>query len=205
MNAVAAPASKSWAPIAWVLLVLGWIALFVPVPQLALRAGVPLIAASILFSIVAMKRRGARAGIASLLAALVLSPALYVAGASTRDNAATKAAPGSVPFVRTAAAFRPTFTAVELAGEYTGDHAKADAQFSQPLLVTGMVADVRVDGPDSPVAHFAAGNFAPVELRGLTRDFAQTLSPGQQVILACDRVHIDGEIVAAENCAKAPD
>ncbi|AXK73042.1 hypothetical protein DWG18_12655 [Lysobacter sp. TY2-98] len=203
MNAVAAT-PKPWTPIAWALLVLGWIALFVPVPNLALRAGVPLIAVSILFAIVAMKHRGTRAGVVPLLAALVLSPALYVAGGATRGNA-TKAPPGSVPFVRTAAAFRPTFTAVELAGEYVGDHAKADALFAQPLLATGVIADVRVDGPDAPVAHFAAGNFAPVELRGLTPEFAKTLAPGRQVILACDRAHIDGEIVAAENCAKAPE
>ncbi|MGY4514791.1 hypothetical protein [Lysobacter sp. HA18] len=203
MNAVAAPASKSLTVAPWALLVLAWIAFFVPVPRLALYVGVPLAVIAAVLSLMAMRRRGLRAGIAPLLAAVVVSPALYVAAGSMRAKAAPDVPP-RLPFVRTAAAFRPTFTAVEIAGEYTGDHAQADSQFKDPLLVTGVLSDVRIDGPGAPVAHFAAGSFAPVELRGMPRDFAATMSPGQQVILACDRVHIDGTTVAAEHCAKAP-
>lgn len=111
--------------------------------------------------------------------------------------AATPAPAASAPAVPTKNAFRPTMTAVELASAYKLDAKSAKAQYArQPLLVTGMVADIG-DG----VVHLNAGDFPALAVHGLGADATAKLAQGQQVLLACDGADLVGDAVSADKCS----
>ncbi|TZF89894.1 OB-fold protein, partial [Cognatilysobacter lacus] len=98
-------------------------------------------------------------------------------------------------------AFRTTVTAVELSSAYDAGAAAADKQFKgQRLLVAGMVESLEPDAPGGPLVSLAAGEFAPVQARGLERDAAAALKVGQQIILACNGAGATGGKATVNGC-----
>lgn len=206
MTALATPAPTPWIRAASAALVLAWIALLVPMPRVGLPAGLGLALLAAVLGAVAW-RRGARAGLAVLVAALVVSPLVHRFGAPSLAGSAAgtptaAARPDPARIVRTPAAFRPTFTAVELASALQVEAAAAGTALArQPLLVAGVVLDVAADGSR---ARLAAGDYPALELRGLRGGFAATLAPGRQVTVACDGARLVEATPVAEGCGKAP-
>jgi hypothetical protein len=228
MSAVVAAPRARWIPAAWLALVAGWACLLLPVVRATPAIGLVLVALGLLLAVVAIVRGGMRAGIAPLLAALVVTPLVYfgvhrlqgdnaatasmaaaTSTAATASNDATHPntpAPGTtaLPEPRPDSAMRTTITAVELSGAYSGGAAEGDKQFKgQRLLLAGMVDSLDPDAAGGPVVTFNAGDMAPVRALGLPRDAATSLRPGQQVILACNGAGAPGGIATVDGCTLA--
>jgi hypothetical protein len=227
MSAVVAAPRARWINAAWLALVAGWICLLIPHLRLAQLIGFALVAIAIVLSVLAMARGGTRAGLAPLLAALIVSPLLYfgagmlqarrsadvTATGATSDAlgtspsmtgpATTRPAPvvTAPPAPRPDIAMRTTVTAVELSGAYEGGAESADKLFKgQRLLLAGMIDSLDPDAAGGPVVTFNAGDLTPVRALGLPRDTAAALRVGQQVILACDGAGAVGGKATVEHC-----
>ncbi|WP_133479611.1 hypothetical protein [Cognatilysobacter segetis] len=228
MNAVAAAPRARWVPAAWLALVAGWICLLVPGMPLARTIGLVLVAVAIVLALMAIVRGGMRAGLAPLLAALLVSPLVYfgagmwrggpVEGAGDASTRALGTSPSMTgpatarpapvvtapPAPRPDIAMRTTVTAVEFSGAYVDGAAAGDKQFKgQRLLLAGMVDRLDPDAAGGPVVTFNAGELAPVQALGLARDTAASLRVGQQVILACDGAAAVGGKPTVEHCKLA--
>jgi hypothetical protein len=226
MSAVVAAPRARWTHAAWVALIAGWLCLLVPGMRLAQVIGLVLVILAVMLSVLAIVRAGPRAGIAPLLAALVVSPLVYFGAgmlhvgrdASTASatapaadgTASSNAAEGTArtapvvtapPAPRPDIAMRTTVTAVELSGAYVDGAAAGDKLYKgQRLLLAGMVDSLDPDAAGGPVVTFNAGDLTPVQALGLPRDTAAALRVGQQVILACDGAAAAGGKPTVEHC-----
>ena len=224
MNAAAAPSSSVLIRAAWACLVLGWVALLVPMPAVRLYAGLPLVVLGTLLAAVALSRSGRRA-LPPLVAALLVSPLAFFLGGvlmarspafaggdgaggiegGRPGDAATAATgsglpgngPATLPAAAADAAARTAITAYELSSAYDADAAAADRQFKgQRLLVTGMVAPGDPAGP----LLLAAGDFPAVNVEGVAAAARAALREGQQISLACKGAGVVGGVPAVDGC-----
>ena len=226
MTAVTAPRAR-WITFAWLALAAGWICLLLPGTRHHPLLGLAAVLAGVVLATLAIVRGARRGGVVALLAALLVTPLLYVgaarltgeratgatadgvtSGASSSANGADASRPtppsSAPPAPRPDIAMRTTVTAVELSGAYDGGAAAADKQYKgQRLLLVGMIDRLDPDAAGGPVVTFNAGDLAPVQALGLTRDAAAALRVGQQVILACDGAGAVGGKATVEHCRLA--
>ena len=80
MNTATAPlADKNYGRMAWILVIVAWIVLLLPLPQLSL-VGWGLNLGALVLAIMAIVKQGASKGIWQLLGALIVSPLAYFLG-----------------------------------------------------------------------------------------------------------------------------
>lgn len=75
-----APGSNPAGRAAWICLAIVWVTFIVPIPGIGLFIGLPLNLVAIILAILAMSKLGTGAGLWQLLAALIVSPIIYIVG-----------------------------------------------------------------------------------------------------------------------------
>ncbi|TZF89743.1 hypothetical protein, partial [Cognatilysobacter lacus] len=96
MSAVVAAPRPRWTALAWVALVAGWACLLLPGPHVLRAVGIALVVVGLVLSALTMARGGTRAGIAPLVAGLLVTPLVYFGGAKllpAHDAAVATGAP----------------------------------------------------------------------------------------------------------------
>jgi hypothetical protein len=196
MSAVTASSSvfgRNARRIAWFLLVLAWLVFLLPFSGVDLYVGVPLSGAVLVFAIVSKARRGAKAGTGLLLAALLVSPLVYLLGvaiqarlaarADQADEARQRAAQEAI--VNDASAPTVKVSSADLLFDYHANELAADQHYKgKRLEVTGKVESVSVDF-GRPLVLLHAGELEAVYVRGLSADAASSLQINQDVTLIC--------------------
>ncbi|MET0888810.1 MAG: hypothetical protein ABWY09_01615 [Stenotrophomonas maltophilia] len=201
---------------AWIVLAIAWLCFLIPVPGLGLFIGWPLNLVAFILAIVAIAKGGAMKGLIQLLLSLIGSPIVYfigvaifagAVGALDQSGRAARENATSATQVERNAAVTPSavpaieVTAQQLHQDYEANEIAADAKYKgKTLLISGTVESIESDFMDKPTVHLTVGDFAWVQLSGISKDVAASLSKGARITAQCKGA---GEVIgfpAASDC-----